>query len=67
LGLHGGRPQHGDRLLQLERRVPIVATGTGTPERIVAAFDVTDELTGERGPVTSEPVPAVRAAQGHRD
>jgi len=39
---------------------------TGTAERIVAAFGVIDQLTRERGPVTSETVPAVRAAWGHR-
>jgi hypothetical protein len=33
-----------------------------TPERVTAAFAVIDELTAEQGLVTSETVPAVRAA-----
>jgi PII-like signaling protein len=62
LGFHGDRPPHGDRFLQPGRRVPAVTTVIDTAERIVAAFDVIDEFTRERGPVTSETVPAVRAA-----
>ena len=64
-GFHGDRPPHGDRLLQLERRVPTVTTVIDTAERIFAAFDIIDELTKEHGLVTSETVPAARAALGH--
>lgn len=53
------------RQLQLERCVPTVTTVIDTAERIFAAFDIIDELTKERGLVTSETVPAVRAALGH--
>jgi hypothetical protein len=60
--LHGDRPPHGDRFLQLEHRVPTATTGIDTAERIVAVFDLVGELTRERGPVTSETVPAARAA-----
>jgi hypothetical protein len=35
-----------------------------TAERISAAFDIIDELTTERGLVTSETLPAARAASG---
>jgi PII-like signaling protein len=63
-GSHGDRPPHGDRLLQLERHVPTVTTVIDTPERIFAAFDIIDELTKERGLVTSETVLAVRADLG---
>ena len=62
MGFHGDRPLQGDCLLQLERRVPTAMTVIDTAKRIVVVFDVIDELTGERGPVTSETVSAVRAA-----
>jgi len=58
---HGEHPPHGDRLLQVGRRVPAVTIVVDTPERIAAAFAVIDELTAERGLVTSETVPAMRA------
>jgi hypothetical protein len=35
----------------------VATTGIDTAERIVAAFDVIDELTKERGLATSETVP----------
>ena len=60
-GFHDDRPPHGDRLLQLGRQVPTVTIVIDTPERIAESFAVVDELTRERGLVTSEMVPAVRA------
>jgi PII-like signaling protein len=60
-GFHGDHAPHGDHLFQLGRRVPAVTTVIDTPERISAAFSIIDELTTERGLVTSETVPAVRA------
>jgi len=65
-GFHGERPPHGDRFLQLDRHVPMITTVIGTAERIFAAFDIIDELTKERGLVTSETVPAMRAFSGHQ-
>jgi PII-like signaling protein len=59
-GFHGDHAPHGDRLLQLGRHVPAVTIVIDTPERIAAAFGVIDELTSERGLVTSEIVPAMR-------
>ncbi|WP_310962171.1 DUF190 domain-containing protein [Nocardioides terrisoli] len=59
-GYHGDHRPHGDRLLQLGRRVPVVTFVVDTPDRIEAAFQVIDEVTGERGLVTSEMVPALR-------
>ncbi len=53
-----------DRLLQLGRHVPVVTIVVDTPERISTAFSVIDELTGERGLVTSETIPAMRASAG---
>lgn len=58
-GFHGTTPPHGDRLLQLGRRVPVVTVTVDTPERIQASFDVIDELTREHGLVTCENVPAM--------
>lgn len=67
-GFHGDHEPHGDRPLQLGRRVPTVTTVIDTPERISAWFPIVDELTAERGLVTSEMVPAlhVRASEHQR-
>ena len=65
-GFHGDHAPHGDRLLQLGRHVPAVTIVIDTPERISAAFSVIDELTSERGLVTSETIPALRASAGDR-
>jgi PII-like signaling protein len=64
-GFHGDHAPHGDRLLQVRRHVPVVTIVIDRPERIAAAFDIVDELTAERGLVTSEMVPA--AAALHED
>jgi PII-like signaling protein len=60
-GFHGDHPPHGDRLLQLRRRVPIVTIVVDRPDRIAESFRIVDELTDEAGPVTSEMVPATTA------
>ncbi len=60
-GFHGDGVPHGDRLLALRRRVPIVTTAIDEPARIAAAFDDVRELTAEHGLVTAEMVPALRA------
>jgi PII-like signaling protein len=59
-GFHGDHLPHGDRLLQLGRRVPAVSVVIDVPERIATAFDIIDELTTEQGLVTCETVPAIR-------
>jgi PII-like signaling protein len=61
-GFHGDHAPHGDRLLQLGRRVPAVSIVIDSPERITTAFAVIDELTREQGLVTSETVPAMHPA-----
>jgi PII-like signaling protein len=61
-GYHGDHAPHGDSFLQLRRRVPVVTVIVDTPERIGRWFAIVDELTGETGLVTSEQVPALRAA-----
>jgi PII-like signaling protein len=60
-GFHGNHPPHGDRLLAVLRHVPIVTETIDTPDRIAALFPIVDELTHERGLVTSELVPATSA------
>jgi PII-like signaling protein len=65
-GFHGDHAPHGDRFLQLGRHVPAVTIVIDTPERISTAFSVVDELTSERGLVTSETIPAMRATTGDR-
>ncbi|MCV6981513.1 DUF190 domain-containing protein [Mycolicibacterium pulveris] len=58
-GFHGDHKPHGDRLIQLVRRVPVSTVIVDTPERIAACFDVVDEVTAAQGLVTSELVPAM--------
>lgn len=63
-GFHGDHAPHGDRLLSLRRHVPVLTVVVDEPKRIEEAFPVVEELTSERGLVTSELVPAMRAAAG---
>jgi PII-like signaling protein len=65
-GFHGDHPPHGDQLLHAARRVPAVSVVIDSPERIPAAFAIIEELTAESGLVTSETIPAMRAAAGDR-
>jgi len=59
-GFHGDSPPHGDRPFQIGRRVPTLTVVIDTPDRIAAVFPIIDELTSERGLVTSELIPAAR-------
>ena len=61
-GYHGDHVPHGDSFWQLRRRVPVVTVIVDTPERISRWFAIVDGLTDETGLVTSEQVPALRAA-----
>jgi PII-like signaling protein len=58
-GFHGDHAPHGDRLLQLRRRVPVVTVIVDTPEGIARSFAVVDEATRHGGLVTSELVPRI--------
>jgi PII-like signaling protein len=60
-GFHGDHAPHGDRLAALRRHVPVVTVIVDTPARIAQSFAIVDELTRERGLVTSELVPALSA------
>ncbi len=57
-GFHGGDPPHGDRFLQLGRRVPVTTIVVDNPASISRSFEVVDEMTQQHGLVTSEMVPA---------
>lgn len=63
-GFHGDTPPHGDRPFQIGRRVPTLTVVVDTPDRIAAVFPIIDELTSQRGLVTSELVPAARMRTG---
>jgi PII-like signaling protein len=63
-GFHGEHAPHGERLLQLRRKVPVLTVAIDEPERIGNAFEVIDALTSEHGLVTSEMVPAASDLSG---
>ncbi len=65
-GFHGDHRPHGDRLLQVRRRVPVCTIVVDEPARIAESFAMIDEITAERGLVTSEMVPALVSAQPDR-
>jgi PII-like signaling protein len=60
-GYYGDHEPHGDKLLSLQRHVPVLTVLVDTPENIRRSFELVDELTSETGLVTSELVPAARA------
>lgn len=61
-GYHGDHRPHGDAFWSARRRDPVVTVVVDTPERVRRWYAVVDELTQEVGLVTSETVPAFRAA-----
>lgn len=65
-GYQGDQRPHGDALFALRRRVPVVVSVIDTPERSRRWFEIVDDVTSESGLVTSEFVPAARAASAGR-
>ena len=63
-GFHGDHEPHGDKWIQLARRVPVTTIVVDAPDRIAASFEIIDELTSEHGLVTSELVPALVSIDG---
>lgn len=61
-GYHGDHAPHGDSFWGLRRRVPTLTVVVDTPPRARQWFELLDEITPERGLITSEIVPAFRAA-----
>ena len=51
-------------MIQLTRQVPVTTIVVDSPERIVASFDIIDDLTSRYGLVTSELVPALVSIDG---
>ena len=60
-GFHGDHEPHGDTLLQLRRRVPVLVTTVDAFARSADAWAVIDRLTAGDGLVLSELVPAWRS------
>jgi len=60
-GYDGRHPPHGDTFWSLRRRVPTLSVVVDTPANTQRWFDVLDEITPDRGLITSEVVPAFRA------
>ena len=65
-GFHGDDLPHGDRFLQLRRRVPVVIVAVDEPENLRRWYEVVDELTEQSGLVTSELVPVLTGAAAAR-
>jgi PII-like signaling protein len=66
-GFHGSEHSpHGDRLLQLRRRVPVLTVALVEPARTARAFEIIDALTAKEGLVTAESVPDPTARAGPR-
>jgi PII-like signaling protein len=61
-GYHADLPPHGDRLLSLRRRVPVVTTVVCETPNAERWFGIASEAADAGGLVTSEGVPAARAA-----
>ena len=61
-GYHGDHAPHGDTFWQLRRRVPVLTVIIDTPAHIHRWFAIVDQFTEYTGLVTSEIVPAYRAA-----
>jgi PII-like signaling protein len=63
-GYHGDHEPHGDRLLQLRRRVPVVTVLIDTPENVARWAPVVADVTATAGLVTSEVVPVYLESAG---
>jgi PII-like signaling protein len=61
-GYHGEHRPHGERFWSIRRHVPVLTLLLDTPENMLRWFEIVDRMTGETGLVTSEIVPALRAA-----
>ncbi|MGO9762574.1 MAG: DUF190 domain-containing protein [Solirubrobacteraceae bacterium] len=61
-GYHGEHLPHGEVFWSLRRHVPVLTLLLDTPENMLRWFEIVDQMTSETGLVTSEIVPALRAA-----
>lgn len=60
-GYHGSQPPHGDRLLQLHRRVPLLTTILDRPATMARSLAVVERVMGAGTLVTCEIVPVLDA------
>lgn len=60
-GYSGDHAPHGDSVLAVRRRVPVVVTLVDRPARIREWWPLVDDVTSKEGLVTSELVPAFQA------
>jgi PII-like signaling protein len=61
-GFGGDHAPHGERFWSIGRHAPVVTVVIDTPQNIAGWFEIVDEMTAQTGLVTSEMVPAMRAA-----
>ena len=61
-GYHGEHRPHGERFWSIRRHVPVLTVLMDTPANMSRWFEIVAEMTSETGLVTSEIVPALRAA-----
>lgn len=61
-GYHGDHRPHGERFWSIRRHVPVLTVLVDTPANTSRWFEIVDEMTSDTGLVTSEIVPALRAA-----
>ncbi len=61
-GYHGAHRPHGEAFWSIARHAQVLTMLLDTPENMRHWFAIVDEMTGESGLVTSELVPALRAA-----
>jgi PII-like signaling protein len=61
-GYHGDHAPHGERFWSIRRHVPVLTVLLDTPANMSRWFEIVAEMTAETGLVTSEIVPALRAA-----
>lgn len=67
-GFHGDHAPHGDRVLRLGRRIPVVTTVIDKPDVVARIYPIIDRLTEHGGLVTSRTVHALhRSAAEIRD
>jgi PII-like signaling protein len=65
-GFYAGRPAVADRLMSLQRDVPVHVVVVDTPRRMQQWWPIIDQATGEAGLITSELVPASHAVVADR-
>ena len=63
-GYHGEHEPHGDAFFSLRRRVPTLTVVVDEPEACGRWLEILDEITPDRGLITSEVVPAYLATAG---